>query len=874
MSLQGFSTASKSKSVNGSLSTLVVNGGNDCGSGRTPDLTVRGGALVKKQMCVLGASDLRELTVRKECSMRSNLRVEKSIYAEDLIINGSVLAAGNSLIDKLSANSACVTEDLVVAGNIVGTGDAILDNIDAKTITSIDLCVSGNLISNNSQVVLLKTFNSNAAVWIEPAATLLPMTITLDNLPCSGIIQNVSPTTGNIFYIPVKNNPLPEIDVFNYHGMNSKGFNINVTQLICFQQIQLIPPFLQNICLNRAPLSNFTDTLSAIGSYSQSYGSIVSSSMNGTFPIDWSSLAFTSITSYTQNQSGVKNCVQWLAVPPVLGTNVSTALNSAGTPLSGNSIQFASASVVGAIFTFTVVHDNTGNITLQYVISGANAVFNSDFIISVGVQVSDIYGNLSNISTMFIQESSNTLMFTPSSGPIGSIVTVTGSADFTNTTAFSVNGFPGLVISSTPSSMIGFVMPGTTNGIVSVTTVANGTLTSSSQFSVTPTLTPISQQGPKLVGTGATPVTQGTGIALSADGNTLASAGNSYYTVVPSGIWVFKRTAGVWSQEGTKLLAGGEIGNAHIGSDKQGVAISADGNTLIAGGPTDNSNQGAVWVFTRSAGVWTQQAKLTVTGNIGAAGFGDVVHLSADGNTLISSGAGDNGGFGAAWIFVRNAGVWTQQTKLVGSGNIGTPRQGWAVALSSDGNTAGLGGDLDNGGIGAVWVFTRSGTSWSQQAKIIGSGYSGIPRISNCAFSADGNIMAIGGGTDGGNGSFGTGAIWIFDRTGSSWAQRGSKYTPVSSDFNSQIAVGPGGLSADGNTLVVSGWRDNGDRGAQWVLSRNGNTWNSVIKITNPEPGSNYGNAPGYISSDSTTMGVGSRNSPNNTGIGGVFVYV
>lgn len=565
--------------------------------------------------------------------------------------------------------------------------------------------------------------------------------------------------------------------------------------------------------------------------------------------------------------------MQWLLVPPVFGTNSSLSLTGPGTALSGSSIQFTSATFPGAIFTFNVVHDNAGGVSFNYVISGANAFFDSDFVISVGAQVSDIYGNLSNIATIFIEESSSALIFTPLSGPIGSIVTVTGSGvNFTTTTAFSVNGFPGLVISSTPTSMIGFVMPGTTSGVISVTTVANGALSSDTSFTVTPTLAPIVQQGPKLVGTGAIgAANQGQGIALSADGNTLASVGPGDNSVFGA-IWVFTRSAGVWSQQGPKLVVTGNIGVVlGVGSDKQGVAISADGNTLIAGGPGDNAGQGAVWVFTRTSGVWSQQAKLVATGNIGAAGLGDTIHISADGNTVLAAGPGDNGVVGAAWIFVRNAGVWTQQAKLVGSGTIGplTSRQGWQCGISADGNNVALGGDRDNNGVGAVWIFTRSGVTWTQQAKLVGTGFSGTPRMTGGAFSANGNIVAIFGGSDGG-----TGAIWVFDRVGTTWTQRGSKYVPPGGIGNSGFLVGPGALSADGNTLVTGGWVDNGSRGAQWVLTRNGSTWNSVIKITNPEPGNNYGNAPGYISSNSTTMAVGSRISASNSGIGGVFMYV
>jgi hypothetical protein len=166
---------------------------------------------------------------------------------------------------------------------------------------------------------------------------------------------------------------------------------------------------------------------------------------------------------------------------------------------------------------------------------------------------------------------------------------------------------------------------------------------------------------------------------------------------------VFTRNAGVWTQQGAKLTGSGETAPAFFGGR---VALSADGNTALIGGYYDDVGVGAAWVFTRSAGVWTQQgAKLTGSGQIDAGRFGWSLALSADGNTGLIGGFADNGYAGAAWVFTRNAGVWTQQgAKLTGSGEIYAGVFGWSVALSADGNTALIGGPSDNV-VGAAWVF-------------------------------------------------------------------------------------------------------------------------------------------------------------------------
>ena len=132
------------------------------------------------------------------------------------------------------------------------------------------------------------------------------------------------------------------------------------------------------------------------------------------------------------------------------------------------------------------------------------------------------------------------------------------------------------------------------------------------------------------------------------------------------------------------------VGNANQGTS---VALSGDGNTAIVGGWGDNSRAGAVWVFTRSGGVWSQQgSKLVGTGGVEAA-QGWSVALSDDGNTAVVGGPGDHSHAGAVWVFTRSGGAWSQQgSKLVGTSAVGNGHQGSSVALSGDGTTAIVGG--------------------------------------------------------------------------------------------------------------------------------------------------------------------------------------
>jgi FG-GAP repeat len=338
-----------------------------------------------------------------------------------------------------------------------------------------------------------------------------------------------------------------------------------------------------------------------------------------------------------------------------------------------------------------------------------------------------------------------------------------------------------------------------------------------------------SQQGEKLTGTGGTGEGMfGSDVALSADGNT-ALIGGPEDGSATGAAWGFTRSSGAWSQQGPKFT-GGEADNTEFGVL---VALSADGNTALVGGWKDNGTKGAAWVFTRSGGVWSQQGpKLTGTGEIGEGGFGTSVALSADGNTALIGAPGDNNEKGAAWVFTRSGSTWSQQGgKLTPTGEVGSPWFGYTVALSGDGKTALIGGWLDDNWKGAAWVFTRSGSTWTQQGgKLTGTGEIGEGMFgTNVALSADGNTALIGGWNDdsvlsGHLDYSGKGAAWVFTRSGGVWTQQGPKLTGAGETGEGKFGTIVA-LSADGNTALIGAWNDDTSKGAAWVFTRSGSTW-------------------------------------------------
>ncbi len=332
------------------------------------------------------------------------------------------------------------------------------------------------------------------------------------------------------------------------------------------------------------------------------------------------------------------------------------------------------------------------------------------------------------------------------------------------------------------------------------------------------------QQGAKLTGSGEVgPGAFGTSVALSADGDTALIGGWSDKEW-DGAAWVFTRSGSTWTQQGGKLSDPGRHGS--LDEFGKSVALSADGNTALIGAARDNNDAGAAWVFTRSGETWSQQGgKLTATGASGGSYyFGRSVALSDDGNTALIGGANDsNTNAGAAWVFTRSGGTWTQRQELTGAGEVEDGEFGESVALSGDGDTALIGGYNDDSGVGAAWVFTRSGETWTQQgAKLTGKEETGEGRFAtSVALSENGNTALIGAGYIGNQSED---AAWVFTRSGSTWTQQGPKLTGAGGIEENHFGLGVA-LSADGETALVGGPWDNDYAGAAWVFTRSGETW-------------------------------------------------
>jgi FG-GAP repeat len=396
----------------------------------------------------------------------------------------------------------------------------------------------------------------------------------------------------------------------------------------------------------------------------------------------------------------------------------------------------------------------------------------------------------------------------------------------------------------------------------------------------------------------------------------------------------FAQTLGINSL--TQAIGYFKASNTGVG-DQFGlsVALSGDGNTLAVGAPNEDSsstginstpnesaaNAGAVYVFTKSAGTWLQQAYVKAS-NAGAnASFGISVALSGDGNTLAvgarseaSSTTGINStpdqsapSAGAVYVFTRTTGTWSQQAYVKASNTESGDFFGSVVALSGDGNTLAVGAVFESSALtgvtagivdeatagnaasfaGAVYVYARAAGSWSQQAYVKASNTESADLFGNSlALSGDGNTLAVGAPLEGssltgvtpgsvneatsGNAALASGAVYVYARIAGTWSQQAyvkASNTGAGDNFGNSVA-----LSGDGNALAVGApFEDSSstginstpdelatDAGAAYVYSRSAGTWSQQAYVK----ASNAGAGDNFgtsiaVSGDGNALAVG-----------------
>jgi hypothetical protein len=295
------------------------------------------------------------------------------------------------------------------------------------------------------------------------------------------------------------------------------------------------------------------------------------------------------------------------------------------------------------------------------------------------------------------------------------------------------------------------------------------------------------------------------------------------------GAYVFVRTGSAWTQQGHLTAT-----NPHI-LDNFGVSVAISGDTVVVGAYGQSSSAGAAYVFARSGISWNEQAFLQASNSDADDQFGFSVAISGDkiivgafGESSDANGVNgnqsDNGalGAGAAYVFVRNGTVWSQQAYLKASNSDTGDGFGESVALSGNTAVVGAGGESSNAkgvdgdqadnsapSAGAAYVFTASGTTWSQQAYLKASNTDAVDVFGrSVAISGDTAIVGASSesssatgvnGDESDNSAGGAGAAYVFVRNGVTWSQQAylkASNTELQDMFGISVAI-------DGETGVV-----------------------------------------------------------------------
>ncbi|HKS38875.1 MAG TPA: Ig-like domain-containing protein [Verrucomicrobiae bacterium] len=262
-----------------------------------------------------------------------------------------------------------------------------------------------------------------------------------------------------------------------------------------------------------------------------------------------------------------------------------------------------------------------------------------------------------------------------------------------------------------------------------------------------------------------------------------------------------------------------------------GSAVGIDGDTAVVGAPNDGqagADAGAAYVFVHDGSSWVEQGKLVASDAARSAQFGNAVALSGDTLVVGAHSDGANGvSAGAAYVFVRSGTTWIQQARLVASDPGSNEQFGCAVAIEGDTVAVGaLGDGTVFAGTGAVYVFERSGGAWTQQAKLV----SNNPRPGNAlglSVGLSGDTIVAGSPYDEDTGVVDAGAVYVFSRTAGSWSQQ-AELRAGDAGPNDHLGWS---VSVSGDTLMA-GAPDQDGLGAAYVFTRAGGVWSSQAKLT------------------------------------------
>lgn len=262
--------------------------------------------------------------------------------------------------------------------------------------------------------------------------------------------------------------------------------------------------------------------------------------------------------------------------------------------------------------------------------------------------------------------------------------------------------------------------------------------------------------------------------------------------------------------------------------DHFGASLALDGDTLVVGAP--DRVPAAVYVFVRSGGTWTQQARIDSPGGGPAAGFGTAVALS--GERLAVGAERADGNAGAAYLFLRSGTAWNQEARLVAEDAAAGDRFGRALALNDE--MLVVGAPFEAGAVaggfarGAVYLFLPFLGTWSQGPKFVADTPVNGDLLGLAVALEGGSILAGAPMADAG-----VGAAFLFQQAGSNWSQW-ARLSPVAGLAGERFGWSVA-FAGDGALLVGAPYASDGC-GAATLFRAAGSVWNPTSEAVLEAP--------------------------------------
>ncbi len=366
---------------------------------------------------------------------------------------------------------------------------------------------------------------------------------------------------------------------------------------------------------------------------------------------------------------------------------------------------------------------------------------------------------------------------------------------------------------------------------------------------------PLWTQQPELTATdGAASDSFGYSVSVSGDTAVIGARGKNGFQ---GAVYVFVRSGGVWSQQQELTAIDGAA------SDNFGYSVSVSGDTAVIGAYGKNRVQGAAYVFVRRNFFWSQQQELTAIDGAASDNFGYSVSVSGD--TAVIGAYGKNSVQGAAYVFVRSGGVWSQQQELTATDGAASDSFGYSVSLSGD--TAVIGAYSKNRAQGAAYVFVGSGGQWSQQQELTASD-GAVNNDFGYSVSVSGDTAVIGAW---GKNNY-RGAVYVFVRSGGVWSQQ----QELTVSNGAAISFGYS-VSVSGDTAVIGAVNQgaNGSQGAAYVFVQSNGVWSQQQELTASDgAANNYFGVSVSVSGDTAVIGAYGKTIGSNSAQGAAYVFV